>query len=620
MTKKKISITILACLVAFSLHAQLVVNRMLPAQVAIDKLQRQHEVFYEANIFSAPDDRFEEGIGPYTALEIDKGALKELFASDYKSMRLMIPLAGKNPVVLLLTQHTIHSEDFVFTVTDQNGRREQKMNEGRYYKGTIEGVPASMAAVSVFENEIYGIISDEEGNWNLGKKKDDQDTYVYFNDRTFRLPVEFSCETADEDPSVNRNINGTVAPFGTQVLGNCAKIFFDCSYTYYQSAGNSTSNVTNYTNSIFNVMNTIYGNDSIAIAISAINVWTAADPFNYASNGDALSSFKDYYNTNGFSGNMAALLSTQDTLGGGVAYVDATCSAYSYAFNRIDYAGVNAYPTYSWDVFLVSHECGHTLGSPHTHWCGWNGGPLDGCNTCWGISTDGGCASNPVQPANGGTIMSYCHGCSVGINFANGFSYQPANKIRTALAAKSCINVCTSCNTSLSLSGTHFTGENQSWWATNSITGSNIVQEVNSYLNFNAGVSVLLLPNVEIRSGSEFHASVGCTPLTTPPPGPLANYSTLRTLKASVLGNELVVYPNPFNSQIKAAFELSGVSGVSLSLFDQVGKLILPVQSVAQMDKGRHEVLINTEALPSGMYYLIVIVNGEKLTRKVVKM
>ena len=45
------------------------------------------------------------------------------------------------------------------------------------------------------------------------------------------------------------------------------------------------------------------------------------------------------------------------------------------------------YPTYSYDLMLVAHETGHTLGEPHTHACQWmmgNGGTcgaIDDCTT-----------------------------------------------------------------------------------------------------------------------------------------------------------------------------------------------------------------------------------------------
>jgi hypothetical protein len=82
---------------------------------------------------------------------------------------------------------------------------------------------------------------------------------------------------------------------------------------------------------------------------------------------------------------------------------------------------------------------GHLMGSRHTHACVWNGNntQIDGC------STPEGTCPRVGYPANGGTVMSYCHLVSgVGINFNNGFGPQPGNLIRSRFGAATCLNNC----------------------------------------------------------------------------------------------------------------------------------------------------------------------------------
>ncbi len=57
----------------------------------------------------------------------------------------------------------------------------------------------------------------------------------------------------------------------------------------------------------------------------------------------------------------------------------------------------------------------------------WIGGALDNCAT-----TVGGCAPGPT-PYGGGTVMSYCHQTSHGINLNKGLGFQPGNLIRSIL-------------------------------------------------------------------------------------------------------------------------------------------------------------------------------------------
>jgi hypothetical protein len=105
----------------------------------------------------------------------------------------------------------------------------------------------------------------------------------------------------------------------------------------------------------------------------------------------------------------------------------------------------------------MTHEMGHSLGSPHTHACAWNGNntPIDWCGPTAMpaiITNEGLTCTSTVLPTSG-TIMSYCHLMSgIGINFSNGFGAQPAALIRNTIDSKPCLgtNCTTSCVPSIS--------------------------------------------------------------------------------------------------------------------------------------------------------------------------
>jgi hypothetical protein len=93
---------------------------------------------------------------------------------------------------------------------------------------------------------------------------------------------------------------------------------------------------------------------------------------------------------------------------------------------------MNPLPAYSYDVVVVAHELGHNFGSPHTHNCGWVGGPID---TCYFL--EGGCTGTPHPTV--GTIMSYCD--TEGGTVVMDFGPQPEALIRNSAEAAGCITV-----------------------------------------------------------------------------------------------------------------------------------------------------------------------------------
>jgi hypothetical protein len=201
---------------------------------------------------------------------------------------------------------------------------------------------------------------------------------------------------------------------------------------------------------LFNSVQTLYANDAVQVAISNVFIWTEPDPYQVSENtDDALDLFVS--NRPVFQGDLGQLISS-DALGGGLAYVGRLCQPgvkHSYSDASIFY---EAFPLYSFTIHAITHEFGHLLGSSHTQACVWNGNntAIDGC-----VEQEGDCAPAPI-PAEGGTIMSYCHANDVGVNFANGFGVQPRtliqNKIENALCLSlDCENYCFDSITSLNI-------------------------------------------------------------------------------------------------------------------------------------------------------------------------
>ncbi|HJP00333.1 MAG TPA: zinc-dependent metalloprotease [Planctomycetota bacterium] len=120
-------------------------------------------------------------------------------------------------------------------------------------------------------------------------------------------------------------------------------------------------------------------------------------------------------------------------LGGGCAYLDVLCNT-TYGFSASgNLDGNMPFPVkqgpYTWDFMVFAHETGHNFGSPHTHdYCP----PLDQC------TAPGPCHNDQIC-TDVGTIMSYCHLCSGGMNNITTMYHPTAAALMRSRSESSCL-------------------------------------------------------------------------------------------------------------------------------------------------------------------------------------
>jgi hypothetical protein len=425
----------------------------------------------------------------YQALQLDPGKLTNLRQRSPSGMKLQLPFENRS-LKLDLEQVKITTDNFsVIEALPNGGTRTVSYSGAVFYQGKIEGQPNSFATISIVNDQVMGVIADNRSNIILGSIEDNgraTNEYALYRESDMLVPNPVNCFTP-ELPVDGQTINATNAPGArlTQV-GEPVEIYFECDYKFYLDKGSNTINVINYVLGFFNNTALLYANEDIKVQVSQIKVWTAQDPESaggFTTTSGCLTSFASRMSTATYVGDYAHFLSTR-SLGGGIAYLlgnpCGSSKQFKTAVSAIDNTYAN-FPTFSWTVEVVTHELGHNLGSNHTQWCGWVGGALDNCYT-----VEGTCSPGP-QPTNGGTIMSYCHLSSTGINLSNGFGQQPGDKIRLVVGNSPCFGNCrmtislskvdASCgqnNGSATVTATNNTGTLSYEWS-NGQTGASLV-------------------------------------------------------------------------------------------------------------------------------------------------
>jgi len=334
-----------------------------------------------------------------------------------------------------------------------------------------------LGVVSVYRDNFTAILFEGKQRYNISKRKGTKNEYASLSEEDMQM--QFECEAADLKPKTLNKTSGitydTAVPLeskyqmtepilpktmenqasslgelGMTVGGTGCKtvpIYFECDFDMYTKNGSSVQNTINYMTAVFNLVQQLYDNEGIRIVISEIFVHTTPDP--YASittniNSTSLFNFATNKASSGFNGRLAHLVSTRSVNAGGIAYIDVLCSTQAnFGYSNIFSTYVNDVSVYSWTVYCIAHEIGHNFGSRHTHWCGWNLGNgligrIDSCRAGESSSGSNACGSTVVPTV--GTIMSYCHVTSSGVDFNLGFGELPGNRIRTGYYNASCLS------------------------------------------------------------------------------------------------------------------------------------------------------------------------------------
>ena len=436
-----------------SVNAQSVENKKsIPNKIST--LINEGVTFDEFELFTTEsskkvDEKINAIVDNYTLLSLNNDGLQRLKEEKPNSLEFTITDEQGKSYDLLLYKVDIFTPDFTLRTSDPTS--DLIKSTAVHYRGVISKNENSLVAISFLEDEVMGIISNGNTQLILGKLEGNTNSHILYYENDMKISSNFECGTASGEGAVYAPEDLVFEQ--KMVNGNCVRVYVEVDNDIFLNKGSGTAN---YITGLFNQSATIYANDGISLVLSDMFIWETTHNYTGNCSFEVLESFQNA--TSSINGDIGHLVSYDSNLGGIAAGFNGLCNSNideSLCFSGI-HSSYSTVPTYSWSVMVFTHEMGHLLGSRHTHACVWNNNntAIDGCGSCqeepnpppssgcFGSGLDCNFCTRPPAPAGGGTIMSYCHINSVGINFNLGFGPQPSAVIQNNIANASCLSSC----------------------------------------------------------------------------------------------------------------------------------------------------------------------------------
>ncbi len=342
-----------------------------------------------------------------------------------------VRLSGEEILQLQLQAVQYWAEDA--TIRTASGLKLPPEGAIRYFQGKLLNAPGSQAAFHLSESGLNGVIRSEALAELRIQNRDAETLRMYAPPRMTQNEGAIYCDTPDDHQVYQ--ISQLKSVPGLRQEHKVVEVYLEVDHDIFLDKG-GLNPTRDFITRLFHETAVLFAAEGIHLKIADLFIWDIPSPYVAADASALLDTFQKVRTQ--YNGYLGQLLSYK-AKGGIAASFSGLCNpdrsaALSFCSIKPDF---HAADRYSFSVMVMAHELGHLMGLRHTHACVWNGDgtALDGCAGF----TEGSCPNGPI-PAEGGTLMSYCHLTRVGVDFQLGFGEQPGHVLNNRVAQATCLS------------------------------------------------------------------------------------------------------------------------------------------------------------------------------------
>lgn len=211
-----------------------------------------------------------------TYLDVKHDNRRRLAAQPAHYMVLEIPQSDSESIKLNLYKTKVYSQDANVIIASNGSTKTPE--QGQHYWGVVQGdIEHSLAAISISDYEISGIVQMGATQYVLGKMDNSEQEIFYPSDKLNAFP-NFTLDELEAPNGAKIPTFESFKAFGAESDDLCMKLYVEAESDMYRHHG-SIEETQAWIEAAWSQVFILYKNEGIDMTIKTLKIWDIEDPY-----------------------------------------------------------------------------------------------------------------------------------------------------------------------------------------------------------------------------------------------------------------------------------------------------------------------------------------------------